>query len=570
MPPPKKKEGGETDKVSLLILRRKSGHGDHGHHGGAWKIAYADFVTAMMAFFLLMWLLNSTNKSDKQGIADFFNRPISVAFDHGNSSSASASIINGGGTDLMSKTSAEVAHGDDSKTQNAVLVPNATTQKSADEQDSSTPGMMMPAADPMQPENTPRADTPDDAAKLKALKDRLDKMIEMNAKLQQFKNQIRIDITSEGLRIQIVDAQNRPMFQTGRAELEPYAKEILDQIGIALNDVPNHISIAGHTDSAPYSGALSGYSNWELSSERANSARRELGIGGLKELKVLQVRGLADALPLVKDDLAAPANRRISILVLNKKTEDAFYRDGGRMDLSTPGSAQPGDAQKPSGAAPAAGTPAQTVVSNHTSSPDGGSPNNVAASPEAVVARIKAAVDVADPAPHTNGGSGAAATAKAVPGAAQRAQSSANVAPSQAAVQPATPETGAKHGSPSQQDAATNGSAHASSVFAAIKTATAAAGASPQANAAGANGGTVAMQVASANVSNATGNGAGAASPQVQKISSGAITAPVQKVSAGAITPAPQKVSSGAIQPAATTPAPAAVEHNTSDFGRAQ
>src|SRR6201992_2529056 len=110
--------GGSAGEKNAPMIVKRIKKGEHGHHGGAWKIAYADFVTAMMAFFLLMWLLNSTNKSDKQGIADFFNRPISVAFDHGNSSSASASIINGGGTDLMSKTSAEVAHGDDSKTQN--------------------------------------------------------------------------------------------------------------------------------------------------------------------------------------------------------------------------------------------------------------------------------------------------------------------------------------------------------------------------------------------------------------------------------------------------------------------
>ncbi len=561
MPPPKKKEGGESDKVPLLILRRKSGHGEHGHHGGAWKIAYADFVTAMMAFFLLMWLLNSTNKSDKQGIADFFNRPISVALGKGNSSSASASIINGGGTDLMSKTSAEVAHGDDSKKQNAVLVPNATSQRSADEQDSATPGMVMPATDPSSTQ-PPRAESPDDTARLKALKDRIDKMIQMNAKLAQFKDQIRVEITSEGLRIQIVDAQNRPMFQTGRAELEPYAKEILDQIGLALNDVPNHLSIAGHTDSAAYAGAVSGYSNWELSSERANSARRELGIGGLKELKVLQVRGLADALPLEKDDPSAPANRRISILVLNKKTEDAFYRDGGRMDLGTPGAAtKPVDAPKPTATTPA---PAQSFATNRTSSPDGGSPDNHAASPEAVVARIKAAVDSADPAPRVGAGAGtgAGASGKAGQAAGQTAGQSASQTGSQraqAAIVPAQQgsiapagDAGHKHGSPSQQDAPVAASTHGGSGIAPVKTgaaATSTSGVSPTANA---TSGAISAQIKS---------GLGAAA--------GAGNAPTQanKVSAGAIAPPVQKVSSGAIQPAPSAPA---TEHNSSDFGSVQ
>jgi chemotaxis protein MotB len=335
MPPPKKKEG-ETDKVSLLILRRRGGHGDHPHHGGAWKIAYADFVTAMMAFFLLMWLLNSTNKSDKQGIADFFNKPLAVAMAGGKSVSASDSILDGGGKDLTTSRPGETRHGDDSKKQNPVLVPNATTQTSADAQ-TDPQSSLMPAVATSQSGAKSQSEQADDAQRLSALKARLDKMIEMNPNLAQFRNQIKIDITTEGLRIQIVDAQNRPMFATGKAVLEPYAKEILDQIGTALNDVSNHISIAGHTDSAPYAGAESGYSNWELSSERANSARRELGVGGLAEQKVLQVRGLADALPLNKADPAEPSNRRISIVVLNKRTEDAFFRDGGRTDLSSPG-----------------------------------------------------------------------------------------------------------------------------------------------------------------------------------------------------------------------------------------
>jgi chemotaxis protein MotB len=415
MPAPKKKET-ETDKTSLLILRRRGAHGDHPHHGGAWKIAYADFVTAMMAFFLLMWLLNSTNKSDKQGIADFFNKPLAIAMAGGKSQSASDSILNAGGKDLTTSTPAETRHGDDSKQQNPVLVPNATTQASPDQQAQQAAALL--AATDGSKVVKPRTD-PDDAQRLSELKERLDKMIEMNPKLAQFRNQIRIDITSEGLRIQIVDAQNRPMFASGKAVLEPYAAEILDQIGVALNEVENHISIAGHTDSAPYAGAESGYSNWELSSERANAARRELGVGGLAEQKVLQVRGLADALPLNKADPAEPSNRRISILVLNKRTEDAFFRDGGRTDLSAPGQI-PGalGASKTAtstsatvdhpnlatnGAiSPSLSTPKPAPTASVTPSPASSKPStpsapsvavaNAPESPEAVVARIKAAV----------------------------------------------------------------------------------------------------------------------------------------------------------------------------------
>ncbi len=423
MPPPKKKDD-DSDKVSLLILRRRGGHEDHGHHGGAWKIAYADFVTAMMAFFLLMWLLNSTNKSDKQGIADFFNKPLSVAMAGGKSVSAADSILNAGGKDLTTSTPAETQHGDDSKKQDAVLVPNATTQASADSQ-TSPQASLMPAVATR--DSTSQAEQKDDAQRLSALKERLDKMIEMNPKLSQFRNQIKIDITTEGLRIQIVDAQNRPMFATGKAVLEPYAKEILDQIGTALNDVSNHISIAGHTDSAPYAGGESGYSNWELSSERANSARRELGVGGLAEQKVLQVRGLADALPLTKADPAEPSNRRISIVVLNKRTEDAFFRDGGRTDLSSPGQlpAALGESKGNAGASATmtstgsasgggiSGAPAKvTSVSTGPAAPaPDKSAANEAASAQAVIARIKAASG----APGTTAPSGAVAAASTTP-----------------------------------------------------------------------------------------------------------------------------------------------------------
>jgi chemotaxis protein MotB len=153
-------------------------------------------------------------------------------------------------------------------------------------------------------------------------------LIDQSPKLKAFKNQIKIDITSEGLRIQIIDDQNRPMFDKGDAVLKSYTKDILDQIGPTLNDVPNHISIAGHTDSLPYHGAVDGYSNWELSSERANAARRELLAGGMHADKILQIRGLADALPFLKTDPANPANRRISIVVLNAQAEQNFLRDG--------------------------------------------------------------------------------------------------------------------------------------------------------------------------------------------------------------------------------------------------
>jgi chemotaxis protein MotB len=265
-------------RAPTIVLRRSRKSSHAAAHGGSWKIAYADFVTAMMAFFLLMWLLSSTNTGDLQGIADYFNRPLQ------------ALLTQGPGT-------------------TATTAPQ--TEKENDEQRRK-----------------------DDSAQLDALKTKLDAVIEQSPKLKAFKNQIKIDITSEGLRIQIIDNQNRPMFDKGDAVLKSYTKDILDQIGPTLNAVPNHMSIAGHTDALPYRGMVDGYSNWELSSERANAARRELLAGGMNANKVLQIRGLADALPFLKDDPNNPSNRRISIVVLNAQAEANFLRDGQQTHTS--------------------------------------------------------------------------------------------------------------------------------------------------------------------------------------------------------------------------------------------
>ncbi|MFM0395678.1 flagellar motor protein MotB [Paraburkholderia phytofirmans] len=292
-----------------VIVRRSRKGGDHaGHHGGAWKIAYADFVTAMMAFFLLMWLLGSTSKFDKQGIEDYFNTPLSSLLG-GNEGTAAArpSVVQGGGRDISDTRPAVGKKSQSEPTPPAAATPSVT---------------------------------PFDAARLEQLKAKLTALIEQSPTLKAFKDQIRISITNEGLRIEIVDSQNRPMFPSGSSKLQPYAVTILTQIGAALNDVDNRVSIAGHTDAVPYTAGPEGYSNWELSSERANAARRALVAGGMHGEKLLQVRGLADVLPLNSHVADEPTNRRISILVLNKAAELAFFHDGGRtaIDEATPAS----------------------------------------------------------------------------------------------------------------------------------------------------------------------------------------------------------------------------------------
>ncbi|MDB5833699.1 MAG: flagellar motor protein MotB [Caballeronia sp.] len=306
-----------------VVVRRKKKSAHAGHHGGAWKIAYADFVTAMMAFFLLMWLLGSTSKYDKQGIEDYFNTPLSAVFGGKDGSGAArTSVIEGGGRDLSSSRPGEAT-----KSQTQPL-PKTTERAAASAAAAATVTATAAAA------------VKDDAQRLKQLKQKLSALIERTPALAAYKDQIRIDITSEGLRIEIVDSLKRPMFPSGSAKLESYVTTILAQIGSSLNDVDNRVSIAGHTDAVPYSGGEAGYSNWELSSERANAARRALIAGGMNEGKILQVRGLADVLPLNKAVADEPTNRRISILVLNKAAEQTFFADGGRtaVDESQPAS----------------------------------------------------------------------------------------------------------------------------------------------------------------------------------------------------------------------------------------
>jgi len=284
----------------IIVKRIKKTAG--GHHGGAWKIAYADFVTAMMAFFLLMWLLGSTAKGDLEGISEFFKTPLKVAMSGGSGSGDSSSVIQGGGTDLT-RRNGQVKKGD-TPPENKTYDLNAAKAQ------------------------VERAE----GERLRGLKARLESVIEANETLKKYKNQLLLDITSEGLRIQIVDEQNRPMFALAKAKLQPYTDDILHVLGMVLNDVPNRIGLSGHTDSTPYY-SDAGYSNWELSADRANASRRALVAGGLADDKILRVVGLAAAAPLDRADPFNPINRRISIIVMNKRTEDAVMRDAATLDV---------------------------------------------------------------------------------------------------------------------------------------------------------------------------------------------------------------------------------------------
>jgi chemotaxis protein MotB len=248
----------------------------------------------MMAFFLLMWLLGSTTKGDLQGIAEYFRTPLKVALFGGSGSGDSSSVIKGGGKDLT-RQHGQVKEGE-------VPAPRKTINLQA-------------AKDELKRR---------ERAALEDLRARLDRVIEASPMLKSFRNQIRVDITSEGLRVQIVDEQNRPMFDTGSARLKEHMREILHALAPVLNGVENRIALSGHTDAAPYASGERGYSNWELSADRANASRRELVSAGLDEGKIVRVVGLAASVPLVREDPFHPTNRRISIVVLTREAEQAM------------------------------------------------------------------------------------------------------------------------------------------------------------------------------------------------------------------------------------------------------
>lgn len=287
MTPPAKKDA----KPRPIIIKRKKVVAG-GHHGGAWKVAYADFVTAMMAFFLVMWLLAAVNPDQRAAIFEYFRNP---------------SLENG--------TAAKSAPG-----QNG---PGGA---------STSPINLRGGLDAPRTAESAETATPKDVAEYRQLESLLEELrqaVDRSQALKPFKDQLLLDITPDGLRLQIVDAQNRPMFDLGSSRLKDYTTAILHEVGRYLNSVPNRVSISGHTDTTPYSGSAgAGYGNWELSADRANAARRALLAGGLEESKVTRVVGLSSSVLFDKTNARNPVNRRIAIIVMTKRAERAALMDG--------------------------------------------------------------------------------------------------------------------------------------------------------------------------------------------------------------------------------------------------
>lgn len=309
---PKKAE----DKARPIYVKRvKKVAG--GHHGGAWKVAYADFVTAMMAFFMVMWLVTAVSKEQRAAIFDYFKNPsmepgksVKPAPGQMGPGGASTSPINlGGGLDAPKSSQQKT----DKIGATVMTSPAPPIDLKSEEEKAAEAAEMQRQIEKKQ---------------LDALMQDLKEAVARSQALQPFKDQLLLDITPEGLRIQIVDAQNRPMFDLGSARLKPYTGEILREVTSYLRTVPNRISMTGHTDTTPYAG-ITGYTNWDLSTDRANAARRAMEQAGLPTERISRVVGLASSVLFDKANPRGAVNRRISIVVLTQQAE----QDANKTDL---------------------------------------------------------------------------------------------------------------------------------------------------------------------------------------------------------------------------------------------
>lgn len=267
-----------------IIIKRVKRY-EAGHHGGAWKIAFADFATAMMAFFLVLWLLSAATPEQLVAIAGYFKDPV------GFSDSGSPYVIDLGGSPEMSPDQTLNPEIKNTPTPDTVPIEAETAEAKAEEVEQE---------------------------RLELLLQELQNKVNENPELQKFKDQIHFEITQDGLRIQITDADNRPMFDSGSSRLKPYFEDILLAMADTIKAVPNKISVSGHTDAKPYVGNGE-FGNWELSANRANAARRALVAGTYPEGQVARVVGYASSLLYDRNQPLNPVNRRIDIVVMTKK-----------------------------------------------------------------------------------------------------------------------------------------------------------------------------------------------------------------------------------------------------------
>ncbi len=298
----------KQDELRPIIIKRvKKVAG--GHHGGAWKVAYADFVTAMMAFFLLLWLLNVTTEDQKLGIADYFDPNPRIS----NSVSGAGGML--GGLSI-SKDGAMVTN-----TQSVAPNPARVTP-------ALKPGAETPANDKdLTDEKFKEEFQKREEANFRKAEQAIKEAIEKSPELKELAKNLMIDMTPEGLRIQIVDQEGDPMFPKGSAQMYDKTKKLLEKVSAIIVKMPNEISVRGHTDSNPYSDGAA-YTNWELSTDRANSSRRVLISAGFPEDRINNILGKADKDHMFPANPKDPRNRRISIILLR---EDIVVQQGANM-----------------------------------------------------------------------------------------------------------------------------------------------------------------------------------------------------------------------------------------------
>ncbi len=304
-----------TNEIAPIIIK-KIKKGGHGHHGGAWKVAYADFVTAMMAFFLLLWLLNATTEDQKQGISEYF-------------SPSTVSKTTGGAGGLLGGAAISSPGAMTSRTATpSVSLELRPTSGAQDGEAVDEGGGAVEDEDPNKIANVSDEKLEEELAKreqesFEKAEAEIRQAIEATPDLKELQKQLLIDQTPEGLRIQLIDEENKPMFASGRARMEETTKHLLAKIAQVIQKMPNKISISGHTDAKQFRGSRAGYGNWELSSNRALESRRFLIESGLDMNRISHVTGKAATDPLVREDPDDPRNRRISIVLLSEASQKA-------------------------------------------------------------------------------------------------------------------------------------------------------------------------------------------------------------------------------------------------------
>ncbi|GAP66744.1 flagellar motor protein [Mizugakiibacter sediminis] len=328
-----------SEQGTTIIVRRVR-RKRAGHHGGAWKVAYADFVTAMMAFFLVMWLVGAGSNEQKAAISRYFKNPSALS---GQSvTPAMGSLGPGGASNSLIKLGG------------AMEIPRGPGDRLRD------------APKPAASAAAEQAARAAERQRLESLMQELRQAMDSSQALKPFKDQLLLDITPEGLRIQIVDKQNRPMFDLGSARLKAYTAAILQELAGFLNEVPNRISISGHTDVVQYS-RDDGYGNWELSADRANAARRTLVAAGMRDDRVARVVGLGASVLFDKTDPRDPVNRRIAIIVMTRQAEQTALdsEEAPARRIPAPPASEVAALSPPPPAAPAA----PPAFSTHSAAP---------------------------------------------------------------------------------------------------------------------------------------------------------------------------------------------------------